>query len=204
MHIGYRYHQGAALVFAMIFMVVLTLIGLTSMRTATLEERMASNQQDYYRAFDAAELALRTAESDITSGYTDETAIGFSNTTYADSFSSSGAGRYNGHSLSSRIWTTIGWSNTDSIQVSGIEQATSSNPPRYIIEYLRQVVWPPKVGTGTNVYNDSDIQNIKTRRYYDIFRITAQGTSGRSGSVLLQETFVCVDDIEGDLDECSS
>ena len=58
-----RKHQsGAVLIIGLIMLLVLTLIGATSMGTSTLEEKMAGNTRDRTIAFQAAESALREAE----------------------------------------------------------------------------------------------------------------------------------------------
>jgi len=54
---------GAALVIALIFLLLMTLIGTSSMRSATMQERMAGNSRDYNLGFQAAEAALRSAET---------------------------------------------------------------------------------------------------------------------------------------------
>jgi len=54
---------GAALVIALIFLLLMTLIGTSSMRSATMQERMAGNTRDYNLGFQAAEAALRSAET---------------------------------------------------------------------------------------------------------------------------------------------
>lgn len=55
--------RGAALVVALIFLLVLTLLGTTAMRGTTMQERMAGNTRDWNLAFQAAEAALREAEN---------------------------------------------------------------------------------------------------------------------------------------------
>ncbi len=57
--------SGAALITGLIFLVVLTMIGVTAARMSTLEERMSGNMRDRSIAMQAAELALRDAERDI-------------------------------------------------------------------------------------------------------------------------------------------
>lgn len=54
--------QGAALVIALIFLLILTIIGVTSMQSTTLEEKMAGNVRDRELGFQAAEAALRDGE----------------------------------------------------------------------------------------------------------------------------------------------
>ena len=53
---------GAALIVAMIFLVILTTLGLSGLRTASLEEHFVGNLRDNNMAFNAAESALRYAE----------------------------------------------------------------------------------------------------------------------------------------------
>lgn len=55
--------RGAVLVVGLIFLALLTLIGVTAFSVATQEERMAGNARDRLRAFEAAEAALRHCES---------------------------------------------------------------------------------------------------------------------------------------------
>ena len=54
---------GTALIVSLIFLLIMTLIGITAVRTTTLEEKMAGNMRDRNLAFQAAEAALRDAES---------------------------------------------------------------------------------------------------------------------------------------------
>ncbi len=56
-----RQQQGVVLVTALVFLVILTLLGITAMSTNTLDERMASNSQDLNRAFQAAESGITKA-----------------------------------------------------------------------------------------------------------------------------------------------
>lgn len=53
---------GVALVVSLILLVVLTLLGLSSVRTVALEERITANTFDRSLAFQAAEAALRAGE----------------------------------------------------------------------------------------------------------------------------------------------
>jgi type IV pilus assembly protein PilX len=55
--------QGVALVVALILLVVMTLVGLSGLRTVTLEERMTSHTFDRSISFQAAEAALKEAEA---------------------------------------------------------------------------------------------------------------------------------------------
>ena len=57
-----RKQRGAVLVVALIFLVVMTMLILASVRNTTMQERMASNLYDRSLAFQAAEAALREGE----------------------------------------------------------------------------------------------------------------------------------------------
>jgi len=64
-HLGMCSRQrqsGAVLVVGLIFLVLLTLIGVTAYNVATQEERMSGNTRDRAVAFEAAERALRDCE----------------------------------------------------------------------------------------------------------------------------------------------
>lgn len=61
---GYQ-QRGIALFLVLVFLVILTLIGVFAMQGVTLNERVARNQLDRNIAFQAAEAALRDAERDI-------------------------------------------------------------------------------------------------------------------------------------------
>ncbi len=50
---------------SVMFILVLTMLGLAAMQSSTLQERMAGNQRDRSIALQAAELALRDAERDL-------------------------------------------------------------------------------------------------------------------------------------------
>lgn len=55
--------QGAALVISLLFLLVLTIIGVASVGTSTLQERMANNTREQNLALQAAEAALRDGEA---------------------------------------------------------------------------------------------------------------------------------------------
>lgn len=59
----YKRQAGAALIVALILLVVMTLLGLSSVRTVAQEERMTSNSFDRSLGFQGAEAALRAGEA---------------------------------------------------------------------------------------------------------------------------------------------
>lgn len=55
--------RGVALLVSLIFLLLMTMLGISSMRGTVLEERMAGNWRDQNIALQAAEAALRAAET---------------------------------------------------------------------------------------------------------------------------------------------
>lgn len=62
--------RGVVLVIALIFMVVLTILGLSASGTSSIESLMAASYRDRDRAFAAAEVALRDAEIRVSGFWT--------------------------------------------------------------------------------------------------------------------------------------
>ena len=63
----YQFNQqkGATLLFALVLLLLMTVLGLSSIRGVSLQERMASNLNERDLAFQAAEAALLAAEKEI-------------------------------------------------------------------------------------------------------------------------------------------
>jgi Tfp pilus assembly protein PilV len=79
--------DGAALITALIFLVIMTMLALGSMGTNTLEEKMAANSQEVNRAFQTAESGLELAFDDANSfsiNNTEDNPYTGSNTDFGD------------------------------------------------------------------------------------------------------------------------
>ena len=63
-----RCQRGAVLIVSMLFLVILTILGITAMSGTTLEHRMAGNTRDHATRNEAAEAALRDAHRDVNRG----------------------------------------------------------------------------------------------------------------------------------------
>ena len=57
--------RGMALLFSLVFLLLLTLVGISSMQNATLQEKMAGSVTFRNTSFQTAEAALRTGESAV-------------------------------------------------------------------------------------------------------------------------------------------
>lgn len=60
---SYQKERGAVLVFALLLLVVMTVLGISGISNSVLEERMSGNYNQSYSAFQSAEFALRVAEN---------------------------------------------------------------------------------------------------------------------------------------------
>lgn len=151
--------SGAALITGLIFLVVLTLIGITAANMSSLEERMSGNMRDRAVAMQAAELALRDAERDIMGSVT-ASARSISGLTgfVADCGASTGTTAddglcYNGPTgYGTPIWTTASMTGAPSVVYGRFTNASVitglSSQPRYLIEGIRKT--PP--GGGQTFY----------------------------------------------------
>lgn len=61
-HPGIRRQGGVVLVVALMFMLVMSIVGVAAMQSTLMQERMAGNTRDRNLAFQAAEAALRAGE----------------------------------------------------------------------------------------------------------------------------------------------
>lgn len=73
--------RGAILFVGLIFLIILSMLGLTALRSATMQERMSGNMRDRGIAFQAAESALRAAENYLTNTASPPAATTFTLTT---------------------------------------------------------------------------------------------------------------------------
>ncbi len=67
--INYHSQKGAVLVIALIMLLLLTVIGLASMRGTSLQENMSGNMRDSSLALQASEASLRKGETEVTSRF---------------------------------------------------------------------------------------------------------------------------------------
>ena len=168
--------HGAVLIISMIILLMLTILGVTSMRSTALEERMAGNARDQHIAFEAAEAALANAED------------------FASTIATTGAfdldgtdGLYNDDTSLADIETYIDWSGTDPLKgfVSATNIGTSEglgSAPKYVIQFISSF------GTEVDRYNQDNAGQGAGGGKTGLFRITARGTGGSDNSVVFLQT----------------
>lgn len=173
-----RKQRGAVLIFCLVFLLVLTMMGVSSMESAVLEERMAGNMQDFNAAFQAAESSLQTGENWLTGQITwPATSSDGTTTVWArDAMDPSSSDSLHWWQDSAR--DTSSWWNSNGIEVSAVEGVTT--PPHYIIEEVSTITSGQSIGIGSGLQN----------RIRVFHRITARGSGvGDAAVVQLQSTF---------------
>jgi len=156
-----RQQRGSALIISLVFLLLLTMIGVTSIEDSTLQERMAGNERDRNLAFQAAEAALREGEAYLREQSPNFTASGTGGLLSPD---------YSGVDPSA---VTYPWASRSraSSSLAGLSAA-----PRYTIEWIT-----------TQASGPSDQIEIVTVSSY---RITARAVGGSTDAVvLLQATY---------------
>ena len=147
--------SGAALIVALIFLLLMTLLSTSSMRTSTMQERMAGQMRDWNLGFQGAEATLRDAEDFLlTSAVLPE----FDDT----------AGYYQVNSSSLPVW--VGDTVSDG---SGYLNYADGMPdvavqPKYYIEKLSSIR-----PAGTETETGTPVEEV----YF--FRVTAVGYGGQ-------------------------
>jgi type IV pilus assembly protein PilX len=173
-HANTRQQQtGAALVVSLMILLVMTLVGVSSLQTTALEERMASNTREREQAFEAAEAALRGAEEFIE----DTVAI-------TSPFDTDGSDGLYGDTVHD-MWRTLAWNASDSREFANFQttyDTGSSYKPRYIIEHYGT--------TGANEYNMDNYGEGSGEAETELFRITVRGVGANNKSpVYLQSAY---------------
>jgi len=171
--------HGVALVIGLVFLLLMTLIGLHLSRSSTLELRMAGNAGAKAVSFEFAEDVRMEAEQGLEQLVNNVLAVGVYDCSVL------GAGYYaragQGTSCSALGQTLLGWDATDSIV------STSYADRRYAIEYLgKDQVFEigDDVETGTGGQRMRDVY---------VFRVVGYGKEP-SGSSSTVETFFIVYD----------
>lgn len=166
---GKNSQQGITLVIAMIFLLILTLLGVTAMQSTVVEERIAGNTRDKDVAFQSAEAGLRAGELYVFTNACTAAGIVFPGPGLINNIGgAAGAGVQYGNAS---YWMTQPWDATDSI-ASGTALAGVVTPARYVVELISGGSGPQFVGTTL------------------VYRITARGAGATAGSVsILQSTY---------------
>ncbi len=174
--------RGATLVVALIILVVMTLLGVSAMQGATMQERMAGNVRDMNVAFQATEAALREGEQ-LLENLANEPGVPVSFDGTQGFFPPLSQG-------DPRPWEQTGfdWA-TDAIAYTD-ENFGAAMAPGYIIEDLD--ISPDELGGGEvtrGATGDIDEGGIFGNRLEaGLYRVTARGVGGNPNTVVILQT----------------
>lgn len=172
--------QGVALIMSLVILLILTILGVSSVQNTSLQERMARNARDSNLAFQAAESAILEAEIYL-AGVTALTPFQTANT----------EGRYPGNDTmppppvdhSSFDWDDPS-NNAMQFNVVDTNIDGVAVQPRYIIEFMQTVVSDEDRLNLDNIGQDTGSGRTQ------VFRVTAYGTGGTDvANVLIQTTY---------------
>lgn len=176
-----RNQRGAVLIFCLVFLAVLTVMGVSGMESTVLEERMSGNMRDHSLAFQAAESALKNAEAWLVLQDTlPVTSTDGSTAVWAGNSLVSGLGDeeywWDDSSVNSGWWGTNGDDLNGTADVADV-----ASQPVYVIEQYRTVDTGQSIAIGGG--------EVTVPRIFH--RITARGVGINSTTdAVLQSTFV--------------
>ena len=164
---GLTSQRGVSLVVALVMLLVLTLIGVSSMNTAIVELKMAGSMQQQGVALNRADEALRVAEEDVLAIVTDPAAFDF---TVADDGYYVTADNINVHDID---WATEG--------LTSLPGANANDA--YVAEYMGA---KPIPGESVKVGTDGRIIGGAVHS----FRLTSRSATGKGALRLVQSLYV--------------
>ena len=162
--------QGAALITALIFLVVLTLVAVTSVQNVTLQEQMTSSVRQGSIALEVAEVGLREAEAFL---------MGLPN---SGAFMNSGNWTHD-RNEAPRPWT-VNWNGNEVRDAGSITIAGVEYPVRYFIEYI---------GPMAEQMDTGEIQtggSLDTLGQNEGYRIVARGLGNDGVTERIVEAYV--------------
>ena len=171
-----NYQSGATLVIGLMLLLVMTLIGVTSMKTTSLQEKMAGSLRNNILAQGGVESALRHAENFLWSYFADSNGLELT----ADVNATFGVYTLDAPKAllfrQSKQWVDIGTEHSYNF-TTATGNASLASRPRYVIEEINTGVdgvffAPPTFGYGGGSGSDGNSGILR------IFRITARSFSG--------------------------
>lgn len=181
-----RLVKGSALAICLIFLLLVTILGMSVVKTTTLQDKMAANTRDKDLAFQAAEAALKVAETALAAGQ-------FAPASFSDTCDNGLCTVLPGSATNMR-WEdpalcgagkTI-WMCNKSRALSGdnaLDSKIHAQQPRYFVEVLDEV-------TTADELNMVNIGDSVVGETITIYRITAIGYGGSANATtVLQSTY---------------
>ena len=175
--------QGIALFMSLVILLILTVLGVSSVQTTRMQELMARNSHDINIAFLAAESAMKDAEAliEATASVGEFAAVdAYKDGLYLEA-------DYN----AANNWSQVDWSDSNGNYVTAATVVDGvAEPPRYIVEHLKSIVSSEDTlnmnnigqGTGSGGGNFAAIKGRKGASSSPIY-LQASGQRGREAGL---------------------
>jgi len=174
--------QGAALITALVFMGILTMLGISAMRSNTQDVKIHNAMKDRLNAFQCAEAALRQGELFIstTNSRPDDTKVGVPDKTLGEVWRIDTNDLNNFVDQDAAWWFTNGWSDNALEDATDVKVGCATDA-QFVVQSLG--------GIGDNGSGDLSFKAQATSQI-DGYRITSrsEGVSANA-AVILQSTF---------------
>ena len=175
----FQRQQGVALFMSLVMLLILTLLGLSSVQSTSMQERMSRNARDSNLAFQGAESAISTSEVYLE---TVTSLLPFQNNNTEGRYDATDAGD-GPVDLSSFDWDTAS-NNSRQFEAVEIEIGDVTKDQKYIVEFIKTVVSDEDRLNLDNIGQDTGSGRTQ------IFRITSYGTGGTdTAHVMIQSTY---------------
>ncbi len=161
--------RGSILVFTLVILLVMTLLGMTAMRTSILEEKIAGNNHNQKTAFQAADSALNETEKMLQ-------AMAWQDN-LATKFSREESGYYNQIRDSPNVHNSNNWSRTTTFSAALLPG--TPNAPQITVENL---------GITLPLVNQNYSSN--SERATQISRITVRATGTTESAVVILQSYL--------------
>ena len=166
--------SGVVLFISLVMLLIITVLGISSVQSTSMQERMARNARDTNLAFQSAESAIKDAEEYIETftslaGFPDNAAGLYVEPDFGDPTN----------------WTIVDWDAGSGYRDVGITTISGvATQPKYIIEFVKTVV------SEVDRLNLDNIGQSTGFGRSQVFRITVYGTGGTDNShVVIQSTY---------------
>jgi len=173
-----RDRQGGVVLFmSLIMLLIITVLGLSSVQTTSMQERMARNSRDVNLAFQAAESAIKDAETIV------EELASLSDFDAPDA--NANGLYYEADFDEESNWKAVDWDAEDGNYFTASTTVSNvASQPKYIVEHVKTVVSDEDRLNLDNVGQDTGSGRAQ------IFRVTVYGTGGTdSARVMIQSTY---------------